>query len=150
MRKKTKFGMAVGLVCVTALLCAILIMAQPILCVRFHSEPDSNSLALLPLTPSDEAELRHQVDNARRDVHLRGRLLVDMRSRYKNNGTDIPQVAPGLYCKRCKKGSALVFSIDEEGYGYFAFVNISGAMKIELDTEQNGIYLLPILPPLKK
>ncbi len=136
-----------GAAVVAAAILALALFLRPELRVHaFEDHPDFGEVAMLPLTESDETSWKRLIEDARQNPEEGHRLVHALLIQYGESGSSIYRERPGLYCGHCRRGPALVFHLDEQGFGYFAFVRIAGKTEMTLDREQNGVSLLHAAP----
>lgn len=132
---------------VAAAILALAFFLRPELRVHaFENRPGFSEVAMLPLTESDQASWKRLIEDARQNPEEGHRLVHALLLQYGETGASIYRERPGLYARHCRRGPALVFHLDEDGYGYFAFVRVAGKTEMTLDREENGVSLLHATP----
>ena len=142
MRMKTLILLLLGLALSASAIFYFNMMRPKIFVHAFSTEPDLNAVGLLPLEDHEEDEWKALIEAAKEDSAVAFLLLNKVRDQYGKSGIEVPKIDVGIYSTRCRRGHAMVYHLDEEGYAYFDFVNVDGRVNIKLDEPENGILLV--------
>jgi hypothetical protein len=107
----------------------------------FERDSDVQAVGLLPLSDSQRADIAARIADARHDRVASRKLLDLLISDSWPRPLWVPRTSVGTFSCRSPDGPALAYHLDKEGYAYFAFAEIHGYTTIQLEREENGIYL---------
>lgn len=110
--------------------------------IGFRNDQSIGAVGIIPMGDAEVQNMQKMIADARKDKDASRPLLNTLRKRFPEAGINATRAGSGDFYGRCPKGSALVYSLDNEGYAYFLFVVVTGNSVVTLDRPDNGIDLL--------